>query len=127
MRRFSDRADISKHVSVFSWAVTLDRSAEVEALLRSATMETTGLQMPVTSSRIGLDCFHKCRVNSFMQYFEKFLTIAGKETQKLDCCSEWAAMMIGVGVCRSVSYKGFICRLFGAYSKYMSEMKVNLL
>lgn len=71
MRRFSDRADIGKNVSLFYWTATLARSAEVEALLRSATMETTGLQMPVTSSRIGLDCFHKCRVNSLMQYFEK--------------------------------------------------------
>lgn len=76
MRRFSDRADVGKHVSVFSWAATLARSAEVEALLRSASTSEqrtgdNGLQMPVTSSRNGLGSFHKCRVNSFAQYFEK--------------------------------------------------------
>lgn len=44
MRRFSGRSDIGKHVSAFSRAATLARSAEVEARVHNATMETPGLQ-----------------------------------------------------------------------------------
>lgn len=114
VRRFSDCADIGKHVSIFSGAATLARSAEVEALLRSATMETTGLQMPVTSSRIGLDCFHKCWVNSFMQYFEKVFDDCRKRDTRTGLLlfwmgQRWWSVWEGADLCLiKALYVGFL-------------------